>query len=135
MIEENSQSQLENITKENNFPHNPEFKISIENEEYTIKFTKPPDNENNLMIILVENNYSFCEYYQAIYSIEKLISSCSVFQLFEKNIDKIIEYICQNFEENNLISICKNSSQFILNIKLNKEEEQILSINLDKINL
>ena len=147
-VEENTQQQIKNVnetqtdtTKKDDVksPNNSEYKLTIGNKEYMIKFTKEKNEENNLLIILVDNENTITEYFQCIYSIEELISCCNVFKLFEQNIDEIIKFICKNFEDNkNLIGMYKDDSQFILNMKLINEEnkdEQIFSIKMEKIQL
>ena len=147
-VEENTQQQIKKVnetqtdtTKKDDVksPNNSEYKLTIGNKEYMIKFTKEKNEENNLLIILVDNENTITEYFQCIYSIEELISCCNVFKLFEQNIDEIIKFICKNFEDNkNLIGMYKDDSQFILNMKLINEEnkdEQIFSIKMEKIQL
>ena len=148
MIEEKNQQQngnleenkTENTKKEEvKVQNNTEFRLAIGNTEYMIKFSKPKNEENSLLVILVDNENTITEYFQCIYSIEKLVNSCNVFQLFGGNMDEIIKFICKNFEDNkNIVGMSKNNSQFILNMKLINEEnkeEQVFSVKMDKIKL
>ena len=148
MIEENKQQKNEKVneiqadtSKKDDIKssNNSEYKLVIGDIEYKIKFSKAKNEENSLSVILVDSENSITEYFQCIYSIEKLISCCNVFQLFDQNIDEIIKFICKNFEDNkNLVGIYKDDLQFTLKMKLINEqnkEEQIFSIKMDKIKL